>query len=185
MPLRRQILSNSTSPPLPHRSVNCLPLSLITSSGTRTGRTPDTPPDWWRVPAHPSDQAELGLVSDSGNQLRVPDLHVRDRPVARRPRCQCPTAASVRDAQTGQTIPVAASADRPVASPAASGSGRWSAPPAPPSRAPGFRRSSSRIRRDPHRGCCRRISATRTSTSVGDWCGHDVGRSNRSADPAS
>jgi hypothetical protein len=38
MPFLRQILSNSTSPLrvacLPNRSVNCLPLSVITSSGT-------------------------------------------------------------------------------------------------------------------------------------------------------
>ena len=33
MPLSRQIRSNSTSPPLPNRSVNCLPLSVSTSSG--------------------------------------------------------------------------------------------------------------------------------------------------------
>ena len=33
IPLRRQILSNSTSPPRPKRSVNCLPLSVSTSSG--------------------------------------------------------------------------------------------------------------------------------------------------------
>jgi hypothetical protein len=33
IPLRRQILSNSTSPPRPNRSVNCLPLSVSTSSG--------------------------------------------------------------------------------------------------------------------------------------------------------
>lgn len=48
----------------------------------------------------------------------------------------------------------------------------------------GLRSISSRIRRDPHRGCCRRISATATSTSVGDWCGHDTGRCDRSANPA-
>src|SRR4029079_15403286 len=30
----RQILSNSTSPPFPNRSVNCLPLSVRTSPGT-------------------------------------------------------------------------------------------------------------------------------------------------------
>ena len=34
MPLWRQILSNNTSPPFPNRSVNCLPLSVSTSSGT-------------------------------------------------------------------------------------------------------------------------------------------------------
>ena len=34
IPLSRQIRSNSTSPPLPNRSVNCLPLSVSTSSGT-------------------------------------------------------------------------------------------------------------------------------------------------------
>jgi hypothetical protein len=34
IPLSRQIRSNSTSPPLPNRSVNCLPLSVKTSSGT-------------------------------------------------------------------------------------------------------------------------------------------------------
>jgi hypothetical protein len=34
IPLRRQILSDSTSPALPNRSVNCFPLSVITSSGT-------------------------------------------------------------------------------------------------------------------------------------------------------
>ena len=34
IPLSRQIRSNSTSPPLPNRSVNCLPLSLSTSPGT-------------------------------------------------------------------------------------------------------------------------------------------------------
>ncbi len=31
----------------------------------------------------------------------------------------------------------------------------------------GLRSSSSRIRREPHRGCCRRISATATSTVSG------------------
>ncbi|SIS03593.1 hypothetical protein SAMN05444858_1485 [Micromonospora avicenniae] len=34
MPFSRQIRSNITSPPLPNRSVNCLPLSVRTSSGT-------------------------------------------------------------------------------------------------------------------------------------------------------
>ena len=34
MPLSRQIRSNSTSPPRPNRAVNCLPLSVRTSSGT-------------------------------------------------------------------------------------------------------------------------------------------------------
>ena len=34
MPFSRQILSNNTSPPLPNRSVNCLPLSVRISSGT-------------------------------------------------------------------------------------------------------------------------------------------------------
>jgi hypothetical protein len=34
MPFLRQILSNSTSPPFPNRSVNCFPLSVNTSSGT-------------------------------------------------------------------------------------------------------------------------------------------------------
>ena len=34
IPLSRQIRSNSTSPPFPKRSVNCLPLSLSTSPGT-------------------------------------------------------------------------------------------------------------------------------------------------------
>jgi hypothetical protein len=34
MPLSRQIRPDSTSPPLPNRSVNCLPLSVSTSSGT-------------------------------------------------------------------------------------------------------------------------------------------------------
>jgi len=34
IPFLRQIRSNITSPPFPNRSVNCFPLSLITSSGT-------------------------------------------------------------------------------------------------------------------------------------------------------
>lgn len=34
IPFSRQIRSNSTSPPCPNRSVNCLPLSVSTSSGT-------------------------------------------------------------------------------------------------------------------------------------------------------
>lgn len=34
MPFLRQILSKSTSPPFPNRLVNCLPLSVMTSSGT-------------------------------------------------------------------------------------------------------------------------------------------------------
>jgi hypothetical protein len=34
MPFSRQIRSNITSPPLPNRAVNCLPLSVSTSSGT-------------------------------------------------------------------------------------------------------------------------------------------------------
>ena len=36
IPLSRQIRSNSTSPPLPNRSVNWLPLSVKTSPGTPT-----------------------------------------------------------------------------------------------------------------------------------------------------
>ena len=39
MPLSRQIRSNNTSPPLPNRSVNCLPLSVSTSSGTPKARS--------------------------------------------------------------------------------------------------------------------------------------------------
>jgi hypothetical protein len=39
MPLSRQIRSNSTSPPLPNRSVNCLPLSVSTSPGTPNSRS--------------------------------------------------------------------------------------------------------------------------------------------------
>ena len=54
MPLSRQIRSNSTSPPLPNRSVNCLPLSVRTSPGPRTGaapqRTPGRPPGRWPGP---------------------------------------------------------------------------------------------------------------------------------------
>ena len=49
----------------------------------------------------------------------------------------------------------------------------------------GSRSSSIRILRDPHRGCCLRISATATSTSVGAWCGHHVGRCDRSTSPIS
>ena len=49
----------------------------------------------------------------------------------------------------------------------------------------GLRSNSIRIRRDPHRGCFRRISATATSTSVGAWCGHDAGRCDRSTRPVS
>ena len=50
---------------------------------------------------------------------------------------------------------------------------------------PGLRSISSRIRRDPHRGCSRRISTTATSTASTTWRGHECGRWDRSANPAS
>jgi hypothetical protein len=48
----------------------------------------------------------------------------------------------------------------------------------------GARSSCIRIRFDPHRGCFRRISATATSTAAVAWCGHDTGRCDPSASPA-
>jgi hypothetical protein len=48
-----------------------------------------------------------------------------------------------------------------------------------------LRSISSRIRRDPHRGCSRRISATATSTASAARAGHERGRCDWSASPAS
>ncbi len=50
---------------------------------------------------------------------------------------------------------------------------------------PGLRSISSRIRRDPHRGCSRRISATATSTASATWPADLCGRCDRSPSPAS
>ena len=70
MPFLRQILSNSTSPGpyLPNRSVNCLPLSVMISSGTpnrasacgqrQTHRPAGGPLD------HLRDHTEPGVVID-------------------------------------------------------------------------------------------------------------------------
>ena len=48
----------------------------------------------------------------------------------------------------------------------------------------GARSSCIRIRFDSHRGCFRRISARATSTAAVAWCGHDTGRCDPSASPA-
>ena len=49
----------------------------------------------------------------------------------------------------------------------------------------GPRISSCTIRCAPHRGCARRSSHTRASTSADAWFGLDRGRLDRSASPAS
>ena len=73
MPLSRQIRSNSTSPPLPNRSVNCLPLSVSTSPGTpncaqrggeRQAHRPAGRPDHDQA-----DHAVPGMVIDPGHEL--------------------------------------------------------------------------------------------------------------------
>jgi hypothetical protein len=55
----------------------------------------------------------------------------------------------------------------------------------PPALGPGLRSISSRIRREPHRGCSRRISATAVPTVPSTCFGDECGRCDRSASPAS
>ena len=108
IPLWRQILSNNTSPaPLrPNRSVNCLPLSVITSSGTPNRASAcgerQTHRPAGRPLHHRGHHTEPGMVIDPGHDLRLPQLpgHRVDQLRSRR-RCRCPTAASAPAARTG------------------------------------------------------------------------------------
>ena len=92
---------------LPNRSVNCLPLSVITSSGT-PNRASACGERQTHRPAggplhHRGDHAEPGVVIDPGDDLGLPQLP-GDRVDQLRPRrrCRCSTAASARAARTGR-----------------------------------------------------------------------------------
>ena len=117
MPLSRQIRSKSTSPPLPNRSVNCLPLSVSTSSGTPNRVIASANA---RHTARPV--ARRTTLADTQyrewSSTPVTTFSLRPRRSAR-PRRRCPsaTAASARAAPTAGTRPGAACAASAAISP--------------------------------------------------------------------
>ena len=196
IPFLRQILSKSTSPLrapcLPNRSVNCFPLSLSTSSGTpnrtsacvnatHTARpvarattfaitqnrewssTPvttfadRTTPVTGSTTVTPSTMSTAHNCIGAGRSHRTYDFRDRFRGRDR----TSPWRVKIRliVAVEGTTTPSL-------------------------THGPGRRASSIPIRLAPHRGCSRRISATRTSTVADTRCGQEAGRCDRSARPA-
>lgn len=123
--------------------------------------------DQLRLPQHPgrridqldaADDVELQSCIGAGRSHRTNESFGRFRGRDRSKPCRCSIRSMVRsEGTTGVPLDQAA----------------------------GLRSISRRIRRDPHRGCFRRISATATSTSSETWAGDERGRCERSACPAS
>jgi hypothetical protein len=209
IPFFRQILSNSTSPRLPayrlNRSVNCVPLSVITSSGT-----PYRASAWAnaRHTARAVARSTTTAITQNREWSSIPvtTFASRTSPVTASTSSTPPTTsmphscigpgrskrtyalrgffrgrALTRSCRRSIRLIVATDGTTTGGIPA-SGMSLGS----PPSDVQDafLRSSSSRIRFAPHRGCSRRSSHTATATDSGAWCGHPFGRCDRSARPA-
>ena len=175
IPLLRQILSNSTSPCgpyLPNRSVNCLPLSVMISSGTPNRASASASARHTARPVARSTTAAITQnrewSSTAGDDLGLPQLPGRrvdqphpaddvDLPQLHRPRPLQPPIRVPRPLPgPGPHSPCRIRIRSIVRSDGTTIPGRPTG------------RAAQHLQPDPprpHRGCSRRISATATSTA--------------------